>query len=525
VVTPPPPPPGPEIDWLRNEVSRFFPVYETRVTPVSLVLLVHADPATLEEKFDALRQDLWPKFYVPQLRYAQGEYAVEIVRRPGRSAWGFWVNLALLAATVVSTAFAGSFLWLAYVGSATLVPADFVWGGVYFAAPLLAILGLHELAHYLVARHHHVEASLPYFLPVPPPYLIFGTFGAFISLREPIPSRKVLFDIGAAGPLAGFVVAIPITILGMFLSLHAPVLSPTNCGPTILGVNYGDLLIGLPLAWQLFSLFVPNAAAIISLHPLALAGWVGLLVTSINLLPAGQLDGGHVFRALFGDRSRFVSYAAVIFLALVGFLSLYLGWLLFAGLIILLGVRHPPPLNDVSSLGLRRYLVGALVVAVLIGGFVIVPISTPADSFSLEKPVATHVSGTSFGLASVINVTVSNHDSVTHAYSVSANVTQVILQNTSRGSGPLTGPALAAFLANSTWTVVLPNGNVTSFPGVGFWSLPAAQFLSLTGDRSGTLQVTYTNPQAATLEVAFTASQYCNESGGGPAGPQSVVVY
>ncbi len=522
MATPPPSPPGPELDWLRSEVSRYFPVYETRLTPVSLVLLVHADPATLEEKFDALRQDLWPKFYVPQLRYAGGEYSVEIVRRPQRSPWGFWVNLALLGATIVSTTFAGAFLWLAYVGSATLVLSDFVWGGIYFAAPLLAILGLHELAHYVVARHHHVEASLPYFLAVPPPYLIFGTFGAFISLREPIPSRKVLFDIGAAGPLAGFVVAIPVTIAGMFLSVHAPVLSPTNCGPTILGVNYGDLLIGLPLVWQVLAAFVPNASAIISLHPLALAGWVGLLVTSINLLPAGQLDGGHVFRALFRDSSRYVSYAAVIFLALIGFLTLYLGWLLFAGLIILLGVRHPPPLNDVSGLGLRRYVIGALVVAVLIGGFVLVPISTPADSFSMEKPTASPITNTTYGLASEISVTVVNHDAVLHAYSVSANITEVIVNSS---QGPLTGPALSAYLANSSWTVAFPNGNITTMTGVGAWSLPSDRFLTLPLDSSGTLHITYTNPEAATITIAFTASQYCNEAGTGPSSPQSVQAY
>jgi membrane-associated protease RseP (regulator of RpoE activity) len=522
VATPPPSPPGPELDWLRNEVSRYFPVYETRLTPVSLVLLVHADPATLEQKFDALRRDLWPRFYVPQLRYAGGEYSVEIVRRPQRSTWGFWVNLALLGATIVSTTFAGAFLWLAYVGRATLVPSDFLWGGIFFAAPLLAILGLHELAHYVVARHHHVEASLPYFLAVPPPYLIFGTFGAFISLREPIPSRKVLFDIGAAGPLAGFAVAIPVTIAGMFLSIHAPVLSPTDCGPTILGVNYGDLLIGLPLFWQVLAALVPNASAIISLHPLALAGWVGLLVTSINLLPAGQLDGGHVFRALFRDGSRFVSYAAVVFLVIVGILTLYLGWLLFAGLIFLLGVRHPPPLNDVSPLGLRRYVIGALVVAVLLGGFVLVPISTPADSFSMEKPTAVPVNGTAYGVASDINVTVVNHDEVMHAYSVSANITEVILQNT---SGPLLGSGLSSYLANSSWTIVLPNGNVTTIHGVGSWTLPSTQFLTLALESSGSLHITYTNPQAATITVDFTASQYCNEVGGGPTSPQSVLIY
>src|SRR5208282_5958229 len=121
---------------------------------------------------------------------------------------------------IASTVAAGGFLWLVYRGGFNLAPSDFVNGGIYFAAPLMAILGLHELAHFLVARHHHVAASLPYFIPVPPPFLLFGTFGAFISLREPIPSKKVLLDIGAAGPIAGFLVAVPITIAGMMLSVH-----------------------------------------------------------------------------------------------------------------------------------------------------------------------------------------------------------------------------------------------------------------------------------------------------------------
>jgi hypothetical protein len=284
-------------------------------------------------------------------------------------------------------------------------------------------------------------------------------------------------------------------------------------------VNYGDLLIGLPILWQGLAAFVPNASAIISLHPLALAGWVGLLVTSINLLPAGQLDGGHVFRSLFRDGSRFVSYAAVVFLALVGIFTLYLGWLLFAALIILLGVRHPPPLNDVSPLGVRRYLIGIFVVAVLVGGFVLVPISTPADSFALEKPIATHVSGTPFGVNSDIQVVVANHDPVVHAYTLSANVTSVTQNNT-----PLTGVGLSSFLGNSSWTIVLPSGNVT-FDGVGSWTLPSADFLSIPMGSIDTITVVYTNPRAAVLEVAFVAAQYCNESGGGPSSPQSVQVY
>ncbi|MCI4354779.1 MAG: site-2 protease family protein, partial [Thermoplasmata archaeon] len=312
----PPPPPGTEVERIRTGVARYFPVYETRVTPQSLILLVHADAATLEEKFDLLRRALWEQYYVPQLRYERGEYIIEVVRRPNRVGWGSITNLILLALTVVTTVSAGAFLWLAYVGGSQLTPQDFLMGGISFGLPLMLILGLHELAHFLTARHHHVDASLPYFIPVPPPFILFGTFGAFISLREPIPSKKALLDIGASGPLAGFAVSIPVTLYGMFLSAHAPVLSVANCGPTILGVSYGNFVIGESLFWFVLGKFVPVAFQ--SLHPVALAGWVGLLVTAINLLPAGQLDGGHVFRALFGERARYASYAAVVLLFAIG---------------------------------------------------------------------------------------------------------------------------------------------------------------------------------------------------------------
>ncbi|MCI4344796.1 MAG: site-2 protease family protein, partial [Thermoplasmata archaeon] len=370
-----------EIERIRAAVSEQFPVYETRVTPNSLILLVHADAATLEARFDRLRQDLWAKFYVPQIRYEGGEYVVEVVRRPSRKPYGLWVNLILLVGTIGTTVTAGAFLWLAYEGGCRLVATEFVWGGLFFGLPILAILGFHELAHFLVARHHHVEASLPYFLPVPPPYLLFGTFGAFISLREPIPSKKVLLDIGASGPLAGFAVAVPVLLVGLGLSAHGPQLSVANCGPTILGVNYGNLEFGIftSIFGYFLHLFVPFSIS--NLHPMAIAGWVGILVTAINLLPAGQLDGGHVFRALAGDRARYISWGAFVGLFALGFF--YQGWFIFAILIFFLGMRHPPPLNDISPLDTKRWGLGVLTAAILVTGFVIVPIAQPSGSFAL----------------------------------------------------------------------------------------------------------------------------------------------
>jgi hypothetical protein len=262
--------PATELERLRTAVGVYFPVYETRLTPQSLLLVVHAEPSTLEERFDRLRRELWAQYYIPQIRRDRGEYVIELIRRPRTRSWGRWSNVLLLCLTIVTTVAAGGLLWLAYVGGSRVEPGDFLYGGLAFALPLMGILAIHELAHYVVARYHHVEASVPYFLPLPPPFVLFGTFGAFISLREPIPSKKALLDIGASGPLAGFAVAVPVTALGMFLSAHGPVLSVANCGPTILGVGYGNLAFGQSLFWIALGKLVP--VSLLHMHPVETGG-------------------------------------------------------------------------------------------------------------------------------------------------------------------------------------------------------------------------------------------------------------
>src|SRR5436309_9370091 len=207
------------------------------------------------------------------------------------------------------------------------------------------------MGHYVVAKRYHVRASLPFFLPSIPP---LGTLGAFISMRDPIPNRRALLDIGVAGPLVGFVIAIPVTLAGLALTAATP----------------GNALAESPQPSILFlvlSQFFPVSGAVAQ-HPLAFAGWVGLFVTAINLLPAGQLDGGHVARALLGRRQFYVSWAAV--LLLFGMSIFYPGWFIFGFLILMLGVRHPPPLNDLTRLDPARKLVGIVAVAILIDNFV-----------------------------------------------------------------------------------------------------------------------------------------------------------
>jgi membrane-associated protease RseP (regulator of RpoE activity) len=504
---PPPTAPGTEIERIRASVAQFFPVYETRVTPQSLVLMVHADPATLPEKFDRLRRSLWDQYYIPQIRYDRGEYVIEVVRRPNRVGWGSVTNIILLALTVITTMSAGAFLWLAYVGGSTLTGTDFLWGAITFGRPLMTILGLHELAHFVTARHHHVEASLPFFIPVPPPFILFGTFGAFISLREPIPDKKALLDIGASGPLAGFLVAIPVTVYGMFLSAHTPALSVANCGPVILGVSYGNFVIGTSLFWFVLGKFVPAAFA--SLHPVALAGWVGLLVTAINLLPAGQLDGGHVFRALLGDRSRYVSYAAVVLLFGLG-VFLYQGWIIFAILILFLGMRHPPPLNDITPLDGRRVALGVLAAAILVTGFVAVPIAAPSGNYAVPSwSVGPAELPSGAQMADNLSVTVVNHDLVPHGYLVSGTIDSVI-STVDNVSQTLSGSELAAFEANSTWTVHLPNGNVSSFSGAGTFQVPSSEFFTLSPSTSTDVTVTYSNTAVGVVLLEITVGELCS---------------
>lgn len=495
-------------------VARHFPVYETRFTPYSVVFMVHADAATLAAPFDTLRRELWPLYYVPQIRLEHAEYLIEIIRRPVQKSWGVYVNAALLAATILSTVVAGAFLWVSYSGGSSLTGSDLLWGGIYFAAPLMLILGLHELAHYVMAHRHHLDASLPYFLPVPPPILIFGTFGAFISLREPFPDRKALLDVGAAGPIAGFLVAIPVTLLGLHLSLNSPALSPAFCGLTTLGVDYQNLLLGPSAMWMLLGLFVPGASA--NLQPLALAGWVGLLVTAFNLLPAGQLDGGHIARALLGKRSTYASIVVLIVLIVLGVVY-YFGWLLFAFLILFMGLRHPPPLNDLTPLDWPRVAVGVLAVAILVAGFTLVPIYQPTGAFSIVNGAtapARPLPAGDAGMADNLSFTVRDGDLVPHAYVLSASVTRVIMDRNGT-TVPLTAGLLASYASNSTWIVRDPNGNLSEFSGVGSFTQPRAAYSTVSAEDGAGFTILFENPQQASVTIEVVVTQLCPEPGVG----------
>jgi membrane-associated protease RseP (regulator of RpoE activity) len=237
-----------------------------------------------------------------------------------------------------------------------------ILNGIPFSFTLMGILLAHELGHYLIARKHGMDVTLPYFIPAPS---IIGTFGAFIKMRSPVRDRRMLLDVGAAGPLVGIAVSIPFLILGFRLS-------EVKLIEGQVGMSLGSSLLLSLISWLVVGP-IPNGYDIV-IHPVGFAGWIGLLVTSLNLLPIGQLDGGHVAYALLGERQNKISryvFLAILALGIFG----WQGWLLWSLLLFIMGFRHPPPLDWWVPLDRKRKIIGWLTVAVFILTFIPIPFS------------------------------------------------------------------------------------------------------------------------------------------------------
>ncbi len=275
---------------------------------------------------------------------------------PKRS--GFpWLNLALFAATLASTLFVGFQLGRFGLFGFALPP---LVSGALFAGALLLILGAHELGHYFAAHAHDVEVTLPYFIPMP---IGLGTLGAFIRMRSPIPNRRVLFDVGVAGPLAGLVVALPLFIAGLMLA-------PAQPHPLL----YGDGLLPRALIFLVERLRGLEVGEHVMIHPLSFAAYIGLFITALNLLPAGQLDGGHMAYALLGRRSSFLTFAVIAALVAIGLFASRTTWLIWAGFIAFTGLHHPPTLDPNTSLNAPRILVMLFSIFLLILLFALDPL-------------------------------------------------------------------------------------------------------------------------------------------------------
>ncbi|MEO1404070.1 MAG: site-2 protease family protein [Cyanobacteria bacterium J06635_1] len=268
--------------------------------------------------------------------------------------------IALLVMTLLTTTLAGG----VYVGDLSMgdlqAQPGLLTQGLTYGLSLMLILGVHEMGHYLMARRYQIQATLPYFIPVP---FFLGTFGAFIQLRSPVPNRRALFDVGIAGPLAGLVMTVPILIWGL---AHSTVIAlPEDA--SLLNFNALDpsgsviltLLGKLALGSQL------QAAQAIDLHPVAVAGCLGLVVTALNLMPVGQLDGGHIVHAMYGQRTGAVIGQISRFLVLVLAL-IHQEFFLWAILLFFIPAVDEPALNDVSELDSRRDLIGLLALTLLV---------------------------------------------------------------------------------------------------------------------------------------------------------------
>ena len=328
---------------LAEKISPFFSVYDIQQQDDNIYFF-----GVPKEDIKLIYPKLWSVFaekgyqFIP--KYELGEHMlIAAPMKPVRERR--WINIVLALATVITTMVMGSFLFGADpVGN----PSD-VLKGIPFTIAIMTVLGAHEAGHYIVAKKHGMHTSLPYFIPFPS---LIGTMGAVIKHRGPIPSREALFDVGISGPLIGLIVSVIVTIIGLLQ-------------PPVAHASQGfQMQLGLPPLFEFITRFI-SVDATSPIHPIAFAGWVGMLVTALNLIPAGQLDGGHVLRAMLGEKASHISTILPFILISLGFYVTYFlkkdgfMWVFWGLLLSLFAVAgHPKPLNDDVPLGKGRMLLG-----------------------------------------------------------------------------------------------------------------------------------------------------------------------
>ena len=302
-------------------------------------------PQQTKQQFLRLLKNLETINMIAFLRKMDRRVVLRVVPKPQVKPSNLLLNLVLFLATIATTFVTG------YMLSPSMINP--LIGGTTFTIAIIAVLGTHEMGHKLTADRKGMAATPPYFIPGPPP---FGTFGAVIMQKSLPPNKDSLFDIGADGPIAGFIIATIVSIIGLTLLVPSP---PPE----------GSTTLQIPFIWTYLAQLIqrlnlmPHAAEneVLLLHPIAFAGWVGMIVTMLNLLPAGMLDGGHVARSIMGDKARMVlSALSIIYLILEGFYPMAI-LVLFMSM-----AKHPGPLDDVSSLSRSRKLMALVLVAIFL---------------------------------------------------------------------------------------------------------------------------------------------------------------
>ncbi len=351
--------------WNRLQGRLIYRAPERRVPPEELEQLLHT---------------LIARGYVPHIDRTDGEIVLYIAGRMVRKKPRLWVHLMLFVATILTTMAAGASL----VGKDILLGFSNLWYGWQYSFAVLLILTAHEMGHYVAARHHNVDVTLPYYIPIYLPALNFGTMGAFIKIRSPIPSRRALMDIGVAGPIAGFVVSLGVLFYGYAtlpdldgIIAYVETIHPWN--PQTVSIN---VVLGKSLLFTFFNDIIGGGRLPMNevYHfPFIFAGWIGLLVTAINLIPIGQLDGGHILYALFGRRARRAGIVAFVALLVLNVFLWYQYatpawalWIIF--ILVLIGFRHPPTLNDTVPLTPLQRTLGWLSMIIFVLCFIPLPI-------------------------------------------------------------------------------------------------------------------------------------------------------
>ncbi|HEX3012822.1 MAG TPA: site-2 protease family protein [Methanobacterium sp.] len=323
-------------DLIENYVSNYFTVKSVHIEPKSFYFVVYEYN---RERFLQLVEDLDKLGYLPFIDEFEDNYKINIVNKPESGESKVHLNIFLFLVTIVTTVSAGYLL------------GRNIWDGIAFSISLLAIVGFHETAHYFAAKKHGVKATLPYFIPAP---TLIGTFGAVINVKSAIPTKNALFDLGVSGPIAGFIVTIPVLIIGIFLSNLVPLQSNAS-------------IFYPPLLMQIITHFtfpqIPSGYGL-SIHPVAFAGWVGIIITMLNLMPVAVLDGGHISRSIFNTKiHQYVSLAGIIVTVLLGW---YVMAILMAAFILFMVKTHPGALDNVSKLSRNRKIIAVLTLAIFV---------------------------------------------------------------------------------------------------------------------------------------------------------------
>ncbi|MFB0564944.1 MAG: site-2 protease family protein [Candidatus Aminicenantaceae bacterium] len=288
-----------------------------------------------------------------------------------------WLNVFLFVVTVVSTFLVGlihsvSFKYADVLSEKPETALDIsifndsqvISLGIIYAVVLIGIVLGHECGHYLTCQYYKIKATLPYFIPAPPPTLI-GTLGAFIKIKSPITRKQQLFDIGIAGPLISFILSLPALAYGLS---HSKVIPPIPKGEALV---FGEPLL-LKLLGSMILKDIPTGYDIL-IHPIAFAGWVGILVTSFNLFPVGQLDGGHISYALLGQKSRVLARIFLFVFIIMG-VVFWIGWFIWAFIILVLGLKHPRIIDEETPLSPQRKFLGFMALVIFILSFIPDPI-------------------------------------------------------------------------------------------------------------------------------------------------------